>query len=483
MKGWETAMIKRVRRKLFLGGLAFLLVLSLSGCSLGTDVWTLLRAPHLTGEQEEVQTALDSYIKGLPKDDTAGGGAYVLKYPKSGDYRSAFIIQDLDGDGQKEAIAFYSRSQEGSNVHMNLLRQVDNKWKSVSDIEGVSADIERVRLGDLDGDGIQEVMTGWNINNVRDKQFVLYSITDGTFSVWDKTLYSSAVVGDLTSCGHDNLLLIYSDATKNQTTAELWMLQNDPTTGKTVLSKRSSIPIDGYIQQFVNPEIGSLSSTQKGAYVDGIQSSGGMVTELIYWDGKQLVAPFYDEQKNTNSTTYREALIPSADINDDGVIEWPSVKKLDGYSPSSDADMLWLTEWNSLDYNAQNSNQTKSKKLTCIMNMTDGYFLKFDNWNGQYTATFDSQTHLFKLYGKDNATEGNELMVLRTTLKSEANRVTSSEASDSSQIDQDTRLYRILKDNIDSLPNIRYDVWFSKDVFNMTKIEDMFYIFNKPINE
>lgn len=467
-------MPKPLRSRVFLGLLSVLLVLSLSGCSLGTDVWTLLRTPHLTGEQEKVQTALDAYIKSTPKEEVAGGnGSYVLKYPKSGDYRSAFILKDMDSDGKEEAIAFYSRGPEGSNVHINLLRQDEedgSQWKSVSDIEGASADIEKIRFGDLDGDGIMELLTGWNIDNVRDKQFVLYSTIGDKISKLDSTLYSTAVVGDLTQCGHDNLLLIYSSGDK--TTARLWTMQRDPTTQQPVLSTHDSITIDGSIQQFGNCQIGKLSETQNCAYVDAVRPTGGMVTEIIYWDGSRLHAPFYE---NNSYTSSREASIPSADVDGDGAIEWPSTEKLDGYSPATAADMLYLVTWSSLKL--QDGALVVTRKFTCIMNMTDGYYLRIDDkWKGQITATFDSQRHILRMYTYENQTQGKEILALHTIFRSEINR-TAPEESDSSQA-FDTHEYQILQ----NLTDVRYDVWYAKDNpynFSLEQIRYMFGLFNK----
>ena len=60
--------------------LALCCMAGLSGCGvMGMDVENRLRPPRATGDQEEIQNALESGIRsqGLP-------GQYVLKYPKTG---------------------------------------------------------------------------------------------------------------------------------------------------------------------------------------------------------------------------------------------------------------------------------------------------------------------------------------------------------------------------------------------------------------
>ena len=133
------------------------------------DVETLLRPPHPTGEQKKIQQALEKYINSEKKGKTPDVDfGYVLKYPKSGDYRSAFVLKDLDSDGVEEAIVFYGQSGERSNVYLNLLKKTDEGWQSIYDVEGVSPDIDRIQFGDMNADGISEIFTGWNIVNVKD---------------------------------------------------------------------------------------------------------------------------------------------------------------------------------------------------------------------------------------------------------------------------------------------------------------------------
>ena len=148
------------------GALAALLAaaaLLLAGCSMDVDAYLI--PPKLQGEEQQIQQALDEFIQ-----TRYGKGAstnYTLKYPKGGEYTSAFILTDLNSGrldtaskqsaANDVALAFYQVAQKGAaaNTHINLLRQTDGDWTSVSDVEGLSTDIERVVFGDLDGDGIE----------------------------------------------------------------------------------------------------------------------------------------------------------------------------------------------------------------------------------------------------------------------------------------------------------------------------------------
>ncbi len=95
------------KRNIIIALSAFLL----SSCGLTGSVESLLMPPIVSEDQEAVYDAL--------MDDT--GRNITLVYPRTGDYRSAFIFRDLDGDGTDEAVAFYRSEGESSNVRVNIL--------------------------------------------------------------------------------------------------------------------------------------------------------------------------------------------------------------------------------------------------------------------------------------------------------------------------------------------------------------------------
>ena len=70
--------------------------LFMSGCSLNFSAETLLAPPKLSDEQTEIYNAL-----------TASAGRVDLRYPRTGEYRSAFVMHNLDSELSDEAIVFY----------------------------------------------------------------------------------------------------------------------------------------------------------------------------------------------------------------------------------------------------------------------------------------------------------------------------------------------------------------------------------------
>ena len=140
-----------------------------------------------------------------------------------------------------------------------------------------------------------------------------------------------------------------------------------------------------------------------------------MVTELIYWDGSFLRAPFYDRLKNRNDLTFREAALPSMDINGDGQIEWPIIKTVLGYK-DYETDRIWPTKWYGWDIKAEKVKEV----FSCIINMTDGYYFETDNdWDSLFTLSYDMQTRALTFYTLDNGKTGEKFLTLRAVYKTE----------------------------------------------------------------
>ena len=116
-----------------------LLCLLLAGCSMPGEqvqVEELLRAPKLSGDYGDVQTALNDWL----------GESAQLKYPIQGELLSPFVLQDLDGDGRQDAAVLYTTAQT-ANVCVAILQRDDaGSWQVRQSVEGLAETGEISRL-------------------------------------------------------------------------------------------------------------------------------------------------------------------------------------------------------------------------------------------------------------------------------------------------------------------------------------------------
>ena len=177
-----------------------LLCLLLAGCSMPGEpvqVEELLRAPRLSGDYGDIQTALNDWL----------GESAQLKYPLQGDLLSPFLLQDLDGDGRQDAAVLYTTAKS-SNVCIAILqRDSTDAWKVRQNVEGLADTVENVRLAQLQPGNAVQLVVGYMAAQ-GDHYLAVYSYTNGELATILEQQYEQYLVEDITGGGNQDLILM-----------------------------------------------------------------------------------------------------------------------------------------------------------------------------------------------------------------------------------------------------------------------------------
>lgn len=373
----------KIRCLLVLGMLCALL----TGCSVvGLEPQGLMQPPRATGDKQNVYDALEQ---------VAQNQNFALKYPRTGDYRSAIIMHPVSDPERDDAIALYQvKDGETAGIRITFFSKRGSVWTDVGTYQSSASQVDRVAFGDLNGDGRDEVVLGWGNGVTSLAELSVYvfdpasgtirEVTSGDTSV--RQFYNEFVLVDL-----DN------DGTQDIFTASLGTAEH-PANGKLLsLSKEeklevlSSVNLERDVIQYSHVSTGKVDAQTNGLLLDGTTSSSQMLTELIYWDASQQVlrSPFASEETSPPAAhspanpTIRKAPVYSALRGDPPLLQFPMLELLPGYPADEQDPDAFLTHW----YHYDTKTGTTVQDDVQYLNFTNRYaFTIPQSWLKTVTA-------------------------------------------------------------------------------------------------
>lgn len=306
----------------------------------------ILSPPSLYGQGAEIQAAFETAV---------GNQGIRLHYPSQGEYRSAFVLSDLDNDKVDEAIVFYSSQDDEATVRINILDCVDDDWVSVYDDAGYGVDILKVDFADLNRDGKCEVVCCWQLYESTSSNVLTVHSVEFKDDKVSKLVplanqaYTFTDIVDLDGDSADEIFIAWIDIT-DPTVSHVYanMLKFDENGKLSNVGK--NIALDSSVTNYGSLKIQNMDGNIV-AFLDAYKGDDSMITEVIRWDKdkNQLVSIFNDSLTHVNSATMRSPAIPSYDYDGDGVIEIPISVSLSGSAPEisedSNENLLNVSAW------------------------------------------------------------------------------------------------------------------------------------------
>ena len=359
----------------------------LSGCSgLDMSLDAMLSPPKLTEYQTAIYNAL-----------IQSTGQVELTYPRSGDYRSAFVIYDLDDEPTSEAIVFY-RTQETpqseGGLRMSFLDQQDGKWFSVIDRPLAGRDVESVSFYDF-GRGTNIVVRCRLLGQTEQTVNVL-DYEDGAVSELYLGNYVFIESADMDGDSFDELFLINYDAALDYHNAHLlsWYENEEE---ETVFGVVSTVPLNADIAAIQRMSRQRLGENDSIVFLDYSKGSGIFGTQLLRCYGKNLTQ-IYSEGLTRRNNAYTPILY-STDIDGDGRLEIPVTSPLPGYENLTVPEQIYTVDWYYAD---EESDFTLTRKYSAYVSAGLEYMFYIPvRWQGLVTAEKSDGTVNFVKHGEE----------------------------------------------------------------------------------
>ena len=356
------------------------IVLFISGCSFSNfETSNLMHPPKATGEMAQIQSTIE---KNVGKD-------IFFKYPQDGDFKSAIVMHDIDGDSQDEALAVYQLDVQDTQCYIMIIDKIDDDWQVAKTITVQNMDLYKVCFGDFNGDGKDDILLAWISYSNHGKKLTGIFLDDGDYKLFPfEGTYSDVFVEDFDNDARSEILTLsiskleelqYDDGLNRPAKARLIKF-ND---GNKSFEIIGSAPMDSTAVKYNYFKFGKIDDRQIGAIIDANTDKEKTITEIVYWNKaeKSLKTPLYNAQTLSSSDFLRDSVIQATDINNDGIIELPKVDPLEGLNEKN----IFISSW--FKFNTRNSGSEYVD--SCIVNGNDAYnFYIPEKWKNEPLGSY-----------------------------------------------------------------------------------------------
>lgn len=346
-----------------------MIALVFSSCApLNFNLDDLMRAPHLNEEQAQLLSALSRAIGVSVKNIT-------LKYPASGDNRSAVLFQNLDIDPAPEALVLYHTGDRDNESSFAILKKVAGTWRVAVDVPGMGSDIQKVDFASVRSDNKRDIVICWTMNNLQSNVISVYNFESSNLeNVVTIEKADDYTVYDINNDGSDEILTVtYPPLTTQPAKIQLYGRDN----GKIdVLDTYEGADIA--IARFASVAGSQLNAVRNGVFMEGIARSATYAYETVVLsaNGNQLFNVMEYDSTDYSDRTKRVTKVFSMAFTVGGPLEIPmNETPLPGYEDAAEKQYI-------IDFGSFSAGQA-TVDYTAYVNDKSGYlFILPRQWQG-----------------------------------------------------------------------------------------------------
>lgn len=375
-------------RKKFIACSVLIWVLLLCGCQMRT-VDQMYALPERSEDYKSLQTVINNAMNGME-----------YSAPISGENQQLVQMQDLDGDGIPECLLF-AKGGEERPLHILIFSQQEDAYVHTDTIDVVGTAFEKVEYAQIDGKGGVEIVVGSQVSDQVSRSVSVFTLTGGEAE-------------QLVTADYLNFLTVDLDANNR---SELLVLRAGPTEADRGIVELFSVR-DGVVQRSVEVNMsetadklkriltGRLSGGEPAVYVASAVDENTLITDVFAIVDGTFTNVSLSTESGTSIRTMRNYFVYADDMDNDGIMELPSLMEMRSIDTARRDSGNYLIRWYSMTTRGETVDKLYTyhnfiggwymqigSELSTRLSVVDlGNVCDFYAWNG------DSPVKLFSVY-------------------------------------------------------------------------------------
>jgi hypothetical protein len=394
----EGAAVKGNFRCIFL---VLLVAILLTGCSV-TTVEQMYQLPKRSEDYNDLQSAIDKAMTGLE---------YCA--PLTGENQQTVQMADLDGDGQDEYLLFAKGTQE-KPLRILVFQEVEETFVNICNVECSGSAFDQIEYVNMDGrDGV-EIVVGRQLSDQVIRSASVYSLAEGELHPLTSVNYTKFLTVDLNNDSYSELFLLRPGQTDTDYgVAELYSMESG------TMVRYNEVNMSQPADKLKRLIVGRLVGGKAAVYVASAVGDTALITDVYTIVDGKLTNVTLSNESGTSIQTMRNFYVYADDIDNDGIVELPSLITMKPKANAVGADAHQLIRWYSMTPTGEEVDkmftyhnfvggwymQIDSELASRLVVVQQGYQTEFYIWNNRFTSTSKLMT-ISALTGQNREEQG-----------------------------------------------------------------------------
>ena len=341
-------------KKILSAVLSAALGISLCGCVMTVD--QMYVPPRRSESYKNLQSVMDEYMVDME-----------YSAPITGENQQSVQMADLTGDGRKEVLVFLKGSDEHP-MKVLIFRLAGESYEPLGILEATGTGFDQVEYIQLDGEPGLELVVGRQVSEQVLRNMTVYTFRSGTAEQLLNVNYQKYLTMDMNKDSRGELFVLRPGRT--DTDCGVVELYSAP--GGSV-EKSAEVSLSQPVTQLKRIRTGSLHDGERAVFVASIIDAGTIVTDVYALVNGELTNVSMSNESGTSVKTVRNYYVYAEDIDNDGVLELPSLISMHAPTLERSGEREHLIRWYALG-----SDGSEHDKCFTYHNYLEGWYMELD---------------------------------------------------------------------------------------------------------